>query len=244
MVLRALAAVGLLLTGGCLLELDQTVACGDGYIDRAAGEECEPEAGGSFRDACRTELRINRDGACSDSCEIDLSACFPLCGNGVLDGDEECDPGIPDSDPADLVEQADEGDNLGTELACSSIEAPEGAPYVGGTVGSCKSDCTLDRSPCHRCGDDQVQEDEVCDGDLVDHDRIDQLCQGRCVALDQDPRPERVRCNAGCSDSCDGYVVDDVDPDCCIPSGYPADPTIPCCTYEAEDGICPFGLGE
>jgi len=238
MVLRALAAAGLLLTSGCLLELDEAVACGDGYVDRAAGEECEPEVGSSFRDACRLQVGINRDGTCLDTCEIDLPACFPLCGNGKLDGDEECDPGTQDSD-----NPAEDDDKLGAELSCLGHEPPGTTPYVGGILETCQHDCTWDRSPCHRCGDELVQGDEVCDSGTVDFDRLNQLCLSACVPLAQEPRPVRVSCNAGCSDACDTYVVADP-PGCCIPAGHTSDPVLPCCEYEAENGECPFGLGE
>lgn len=240
--LRTLAAAGLLLTSGCLLELDQTVACGDGYVDQAAGEECEPEVGSSFRDACRLKVGINRDGTCLDTCEIDLPACYPLCGNGEIDGDEECDPDTRDSD-SDSDNQAEDDDKLGTELSCLGHEPPGTLPYVGGVLGSCQDSCTLDRSPCHRCGDGMVQGDEVCDSNNVDFDRVNQVCLSTCVPLGQEPRPQRVTCNAGCSDACDTYVV--ADPQgCCIPAGHPSDPVLPCCEYEPEDGVCPFGLGE
>ena len=240
--MRALAAAGLLLSSGCLLELDKTVSCGDGYIHRPAGEECEPSIESSFHNACREELRINQDGSCTEECKIDLSACFPDCGNGRLDGNEECDPGSSEPETGGLT-----GDEpqIGAELSCTQFDPPGGGdPYAGGILEVCQAGCTWDRSPCHHCGDGQVQESEICDGDLVDHARIDQLCLSRCVPLHQEPRPERVRCSARCSDSCDGYVVDDADPECCIPSGQPANPNIPCCEYEQEDGVCPFGLGE
>ncbi|MGH1343289.1 MAG: hypothetical protein ACRBN8_17145 [Nannocystales bacterium] len=239
---RALVAAGLLLTSGCLLELDQTIACGDGYVDRAVGEECDPAVRSSFRDACRTELSINRDGTCSESCEIDLSACFPRCGNGTLDEGEECDPGRQDPG-SNSSGQPEDDDQLGAEVSCMGHEPPGTLPYAGGVLGSCQDDCTLDRSACHRCGDGQHQQEEVCDGDFVDPDWIRHLCLSKCVPSGQEPQPERVNCNAGCSSTCDEYVVADP-PECCIPMGEPSDPVLPCCGPAAQDGLCPFPLGE
>jgi cysteine-rich repeat protein len=50
----------------CVLSL-----CGDGYVDAGAGETCEPPA----------------VGACDASCHT------PVCGNGVIEGSEQCDDG-------------------------------------------------------------------------------------------------------------------------------------------------------
>ncbi len=244
--LRTLGAAGLLLTSGCLLELDSDIACGDGYIDQAAGEECEPDVERSFRDACRTELGINKPGACSTlSCTVDLSACFPACGNGVLDGNEECDPGTPLPPSSDSEEPSDDepDDQIGTQLSCTLVAPNDGGgPYAGGILGDCNDDCTWDRTPCHRCGDGELQAGEVCDGDRGSFDDVDQTCLSACVDPNQDPRPARVVCSARCSDACE-YVVDAADKGCCIPTGLPVDPHIECCGYE-DNGQCKLGLGE
>lgn len=248
--MRALAAVALLLTSGCLLELDKTISCGDGYIDRAVGEECEPQTESSFRDACRIQLEINRPGACSDRCEIDLSVCFPACGNGVLDGAEECDPGEPDPDPdSGSADPSSSGDppeddqQIGAELSCTLFDPLDGGgPYAGGTVRTCQADCTWDRTPCHRCGDGQIRGDEVCDTALPDQINADDYCLLTCVKPEEDVRPEVVRCAARCADDCLGYTSDPVDPGCCIPTGQPTHPSIDCCGFE-ENGACVAGLG-
>lgn len=61
------------------------------------------------------------------------------CGDGVLDGGEECD-----------------GDELSGNT-CVDFG------FESGTLG-CLENCRWDTTTCQKCGDNQVQEGEVCDG--------------------------------------------------------------------------------
>ena len=63
------------------------------------------------------------------------------CGNGVVEGDEECD--TDDLGDADCVQQG----------------------YTGGTL-ACLGDCSFDTALCvtQSCGDGQLDPGEACDG--------------------------------------------------------------------------------
>ncbi len=127
--------LGLPIASGCLLELEHRVACGDGYVDVEAGESCDPGDPSSFASACAQTARPLGHAACDpDSCQIINSAdqCS-ICGDGIIDGDEECD-----------------SDNLG------------GAGCIAGGTIRC-IDCKLDRTGCNTCGNTVLDEDEECD---------------------------------------------------------------------------------
>lgn len=217
----------------CVPAPDTEISCGDGYVDVA--EECDPELPASFELAC-ADIDASRRGACDpDTCTLDLRSCFPTCGNGQLDPGEECDPGGGSLPSDDTFE--------GPGQACIELSPDDaGSPYSGGLARACQSNCQWDRGPCHRCGDGRIQLDEVCDTGHVDFAQVDAFCLSACVAPEADPRPAAVRCSASCAGDCQGFVLDQADPGCCIPNGEPASPFLPCCGFE-ESGVCTPGLG-
>ncbi|MDD9942273.1 MAG: hypothetical protein OXU20_14600 [Myxococcales bacterium] len=100
--------------------------CGNGRID--PGEMCDGTflAGQTCSTATDGMITLGTL-SCADNCTLDMSACRPepVCGNGVVEGDEECD-----------------GD-LGAQT-CASVTV--GAlPY--GVLG-CDAECKLDVSEC------------------------------------------------------------------------------------------------
>ena len=229
-----LALLLLAFATACIPPPDTEISCGDGHVDVA--EECDPELPASFELAC-AEIDPTRRAVCDpDTCTIDRSGCFRTCGNGQLDPNEECEPeGTPPQD--ETIE--------GPGRACTALDPDDaGERYSGGIARTCRADCRWDRSPCHRCGDGRIQDDEVCDGTHFDFDEVDAFCLSACVEPGQDPRPPAVRCALSCADDCRGF---DVDPDalgCCIPNGDPASPFVPCCGFEDEHtGLCTPGLG-
>ncbi len=75
-------------------------------------------------------------------CTVEFKPKHPVCGNGVVEGDEECD-----------------GEDLNGKT-CESLGLGEG------TLG-CKADCTFDTGSCKipaMCGNNIKEESEVCDG--------------------------------------------------------------------------------
>jgi hypothetical protein len=76
-------------------------------------------------------------------------ACIPLvCGDGVVTGSEECEPGEPP--------------NLNNSTCMTlGYYQPQGL--------GCLNDCTFDVTNCsERCGDGMINGTEVCDGALLD----------------------------------------------------------------------------
>jgi hypothetical protein len=119
--------------------------CGDGIIE--AQEACD---GSTF---VESEVRCERFDVskytggtlrCNADCSLNTSACVPVvCGNGVIEGNEDCD-----------------GSNLNASRDCG-----ERYGYVGGEL-KCGADCRYDYSACVApvCGDGVIQGMESCDG--------------------------------------------------------------------------------
>jgi len=106
---------------GCHLPPQQN--CGDGLLD--PGEECDAASLGGA--SCESLGYLAGKLACDQTCRLDTSGCISYqagsCGNGVREGEEECD-----------------GDDLGG-LGCASL----------GLLGeglACDDDCRLDDSSC------------------------------------------------------------------------------------------------
>ncbi len=136
-------------TAACLLDPGAcTGSCGDGVLD-AAEEACDPGTADIPDDDlldgadCLT-FGFHAPGglACSQACTYDVDACDQVCGDGVINGDEDCDGGELDSRDC-----TDFGFYDAAGLACTGA-------------------CGFDDTGCqHRCGDDVVDAgDELCDG--------------------------------------------------------------------------------
>lgn len=137
--LGAMVLVGIAGGTSCLLELDSSIACGDGYVDREAGEDCDPGDPSSFELGCLGTARPEGLAACNpETCTIinTIEQCA-VCGDGRVDGDEECD-----------------GQNLDGDVC------PGG---VG--VLQCDDECRYDYGGCVACGNGEVDTElgEECD---------------------------------------------------------------------------------
>jgi len=133
-------------TSGCTG--GQGSICGDGVID--AGEQCDGSNLGALT-GCTALGFVSSSGAlsCDSSCTLDTSQCVPLsggnCGDGVIDGGEQCD-----------------GSNWGIISDCSDFGG-----FTGGSIECI--DCQFDTSSCSGglgsfCGDGIIGSGEQCDG--------------------------------------------------------------------------------
>ena len=166
---------------------DPSGVCGDHVIDR--GEECDgSDYGGEegWVPSCEETVGIGYHGyvSCTPGCELDASACF-LCGDGVVQDEEECDgpPTGGDGAPLACANAAEVplactnectidssmcpvcgNDVVEPGEACEALAVPtcEDAGYVGGTT-SCSASCELDVSQCGFCGDGFVNANEECE---------------------------------------------------------------------------------
>jgi hypothetical protein len=157
-------SVGFVAGNACLLDLDHQLACGDGYVDGEAGEECDPADPESFKNAC-AEVRPAGTGACDpEACTIidTLEQCA-YCGDSIIDAvaGEEC-----------------EGDQIGAK--CPTF----------GEVG-CVA-CKFDFSKCDKCGNGVLdpEEGEECDpaadgGDIA----VPRPCAGAAIGTPQEIAP-------------------------------------------------------
>lgn len=213
--------------------------CGDGFIDEELGEQCDG-------DALNGEKCPTGDDAmqCTSECQFDYSRC-PLCGNGDIDGDEECDMGIEGA-----------SNKLGSgprscagETDFEALRHPaSNLPYTSGTITSCvAATCKWDRVNCGFCGNGTLDKgfsiegtaipDEWCDGGEFDLSKIAELQDG-CDG-------DFERANVGCEDNCRGFVDrSEFGPLCCLTHGAPcapeSAPTRCCAEYEGtvDDDIC------
>lgn len=140
--------------GGCLLQLEGAVACGDGYVDRQAGEECDPQNLASYLSACSGTARPFGVGACDPtSCTIidDLQQCG-VCGDSFVD---------------EALGEACDGSNL----------AGQTCPSRAGVL-RCDARCQLDTSQCRSCGNGILDEGEECEPSSFGEFGIPRACAG------------------------------------------------------------------
>jgi cysteine-rich repeat protein len=149
---------------GCSARCDSNEGCGNGVLDTAAGEECDPSIPGTTN--------------CSPRCILQV------CGNRVLDPGERCDDGNQldgDGCRADCMSNEACGNNVLDEHLdeqCEFSESPFPQPPTD--TRTCDSDCTF---PV--CGDGHVNPEftnpatmakEVCDPGAMDSATCDNDC--------------------------------------------------------------------
>ncbi len=200
--------LGLLGAQACLLDLDGAIACGDGYVDEAAGEECDPALDSRFWLSCPME----GDGSCNrDTCELEC------CGDMVVNNGEECDG----ADFGSIQEMPT------IPPSCDQVEIPGlmDLSFTSGTLG-CTETCEFDYGECSLCNNGQIdgaltyadgsilREAEKCDGDEFRLEEQWAACAPACGLPSDTPVGCNVRCN-----NC--RQVDVITPiQCCVPRGF------------------------
>lgn len=115
-------------TDACIFDMEtcesERPACGNGHV--GGGEQCD---GADLNGAACASVGAFAGGSlgCTDACTFDTSACEPVlaaCGNGQVDGAEECD---------------------GADLNGATCDAA--FDFAAGTL-RCASDCSFDTSQC------------------------------------------------------------------------------------------------
>ena len=154
--------------------------CGDGVHD--SFEECDGvDLGGA---TCAAEGYTGGNLYCNLDCTLDVSGCTS-CGDSVADGS---DPVAPDYEACDATDLRGED--------CQS------QGFVWGDL-ACLSSCNLDTSGCHNnppvCGNDVIENQEICDG--VD------LGGETCVSLGMGFTGGVLACNSGCMFNTTGCIT-------------------------------------
>jgi len=262
LVTAGLVAVAITGTGGCLVDFtgpggpsgDAAPTCGNGYIEM--GEECDGEnlAGRTCADLGFESGTIS----CREDCLLDQYECEGGCGNNRMEGLEECDDGLGNSDSvadacrtncvlprcgddvADNGELCDGADLKG--LSCESMN-------LGSGTVVCQPDCGgFDISGCDGggdCGNGVIDDpSEVCDGGDVGGETCTSLgyysgtltclpdCSdydvGLCLQQTGQPCTEDAQCQGGVCHR------EDI-------NGYPGGMCSAVCSpgaIECSDGIC------
>lgn len=107
--------------------------------------------------------------ACGSDIKKDLP---PPCGNGFLDRNEACDPGIAAGEPGACPTECPATDAcsvavvIGNPQRCSAECVPQ-EPTCGESDGCCPSGCdsTSDADCSNTCGNGVIEGNETCDGD-------------------------------------------------------------------------------
>ncbi|MBN2722832.1 MAG: hypothetical protein JXR95_02045 [Deltaproteobacteria bacterium] len=125
---------------------NQVENCGNGVID--IGEDCD---GDQINVDCSDYDFYRGNISCNSDCTINTTQCEDFCGDGEINGTEECD--------------GNDG------RMCEDFN-------LQGTSISCNSDCTINYSNCilpAGCNNGQLDEDEECDGEDLDSKTCESL---------------------------------------------------------------------
>jgi fibro-slime domain-containing protein len=141
--------------------------CGDGTVQDVYGEQCEPASW----DRSDQEHPKSTDPDCTDNCRLPAS-----CGNGVREGDEQCDDGVNDGSYGGCAPSCIFAPNCGDGVKNGPEECDDG--INDGTYGGCTPQCKL----AAHCGDSNVDAPtEECDNGAANGS--DAICSTACKKI-------------------------------------------------------------
>ncbi len=142
--------------------------CGNDVIE--PGEECDGDNLGIIKSSCSEYSSYFSSGTikCDDNCKLDTFNCVesPVCGNGFLDGSEECDR-------TNFIGIADD--------KCTSYSQT----YESGILGCGKDNCKVSTNNCvpkPECGNGVIENGESCEG----NDFGSNAPNGKCTTYSND----------------------------------------------------------
>ena len=145
--------------GGCNADCTKAAFCGDGNTDLEDGELCDE---GISQGA---DTYVGGLGG-YDECKADCSGIAEFCGDGITNGNEECDLGGYETNDDGTFKLDENGDLIPRFV-------DENGYLVGGdgSYNGCNADCTWS---AERCGDGVVQSEygEICDEAYRNQDGI------------------------------------------------------------------------
>ena len=202
-------------------------ACGD---DEGGGGD----GGGTTGEFCDNEIDDDGDGAtdCDDSDCASFAGCQPVCGDGEVEGEEECDDGDENSDETPDACRTDcTSPSCGDGVTDDEEACDDGDSNSDTTPNACRAGCSLPA-----CGDEIIDDDydEDCDDGDDNADDTPNACREDCSSpacgdaiVDDDYDEE---CDEGddnsddtpntCRETClfplcgDAIVDDDFDEEC------------------------------
>ena len=168
--------------GACKADCTWASYCGDGYVDTANHEVCDEGIGYEARSHIKGKGGTDTYGHCKPDCSGMSS--FGYCGDGKVNGPEECDEGVVGAD----------------------------GKLIGGNggYGHCKADCTWDAY----CGDGKVNEldkenGEECDLGKYSNNGVYGGCMPNCKLAphcgDKIVTSPYERCDLGTADNIGKY---------------------------------------
>ena len=237
---------------GCnsLDDADCPVVCDNGVLE--AGETCDPIAScpvaRNDADTCTADSLLGSaqtcdalcnhdpilscaagDGCCPAGCDSTLDAdCPVVCGNGVIETGETCDP--PDACPAscDDANPCTTDSLAGAPASCDAVCSNAAMDACVDSDGCCPAGCTneLDTDCSATCGDGVLDEGETCDPP--------ETCPASCDDADTCTNDTSTGSPQNCNLLCNHQAVSACqDGDACCPAGC----------HGGTDNDCPEDCG-
>lgn len=241
---------------------DCSSSCGDGVVNREAGELCEPNSATpcpttcTDTDACTSDMLLGSEKNCNSVCThvpilvpIPGDGCCPpganansdvdckaMCGNGIVELGERCDGRCPTmadcNDGNACTVDKLEGSAASCDARCTHA--------LINTADKTKSDMCCPRGgnanndiDCKQvCGNGVKEGDEVCDGNDCP----------RCMDSDTDPCTVVERGGTNCKPTCTPMMITArVAGDGCCPSGAKMSDDADCKPDVPPPPTCPNG---